>query len=183
MYIGARIKELRQEKHLSLKQLAEKSGVQIATLSRIEHLKMIGTLDSHMKIAKAIGVDIAQLYSNLASREEQINIKTTENKSDVFVHNDKSSSEILTNKVLSKKMMPVLLKIEPHGKTNTEKNNAGTEKFIYILEGQLCIYIKEESFTLTKTNSMYFDAAFEHYFENKGHSLAKALCITTPATL
>ncbi|HPN88999.1 MAG TPA: XRE family transcriptional regulator [Candidatus Omnitrophota bacterium] len=183
MYIGARIKELRKEKRLSLKELAEKSGVQIATLSRIEHLKMMGTVDSHMKIAQALGVDITQLYTNLSSSPEPINIKTNENKSDVFVANDKTSKEVLISKALSKKMLPVLIKIEPKGKTKTERNPLGSEKFIYILEGDLCVYIKEESFSLSKTNSIYFDASLEHYFENKGHQTAKALSITTPVNL
>ena len=183
MYIGDRIKELRQEKRLSLKELAEKSGVQIATLSRIEHLKMMGTIESHMKIAQALGIDISQLYVKLAPKEDQINIKTAQKQSDVFIHNDKSSYEILTNKPLSKKMLPVLLKIEANGKTNKEKNTAGTEKFIYVLEGKVCIYIREESFVLSQTNSMYFDSSLEHYLENKGNSLAKVLSITTPAIL
>ena len=183
MYIGNRIKELRKEKRFSLKELAEKSGVQIATLSRIEHLKMMGTVDSHMKIAQALGVDITQLYTNLSSSLETINIKTSENKSDVFVANDKTSREILVTKALSKKMMPVLIKIEPKGKTKAERNPLGSEKFIYVLEGELCIYIKEETFTLSKTNSIYFDASLEHYFENKSHATAKALSITTPVAL
>ncbi|MBF0522845.1 MAG: helix-turn-helix transcriptional regulator [Candidatus Omnitrophica bacterium] len=183
MYIGKRLKELREENHLTLKQLAEKSGVQIATLSRIEHMKMVGTLESHMKIAEALGADITQLYTNLVAEEEKINIKNDETDTDIFVHSDKSSYEILTAKVLSKKMMPVLVKIEPKGKTNKEKNRAGTEKFIYVLDGQLTAHIGEKVYTLSKTHSLYFDASVSHYFENASKSLAKALCVTTPAAL
>ena len=68
MYVGDRIKGLRKEKKLKLKELAEKSGVQIATLSRIEHKKMTGTLDSHAKIAQALGVDVTELYRELKGK-------------------------------------------------------------------------------------------------------------------
>ena len=44
MLIGKRVKELRKARNMSLSELAKLSGVQIATLSRIENLKMIGTL-------------------------------------------------------------------------------------------------------------------------------------------
>ncbi|MCK5178412.1 MAG: helix-turn-helix transcriptional regulator, partial [Candidatus Omnitrophica bacterium] len=62
MYIGKRLRELRMAQGMSLSGLAEKSGVQIATLSRIEHLKMTGTVESHMNIARALDIDITQLY-------------------------------------------------------------------------------------------------------------------------
>ena len=43
MYIGKRLREIRQAQGMSLTTLAEKSGVQIATLSRMENLKITRT--------------------------------------------------------------------------------------------------------------------------------------------
>src|SRR3989338_11206842 len=134
----------------SLSELSLKSGIQIATLSRIEHLKMTGTLESHMNIANALGVDIAQLYTDIIKEEDRVDLKTSQSTTDVFTRNDKSSYEILTSKVLSKRMMPILLKIEPDGQTNTEQNQIGTEKFVYVLEGKIEIKIEDASYTLTK---------------------------------
>lgn len=183
MYIGNKVKDLRKEKGLTLKQLSEASGVQIATLSRIEHQKMTGTLESHMKIAKALDVELTDLYSNIVEDEQSIEIHTPNSKTDMFVHTDKSSYEILTNKVLSKKMMPVLLKIEPQGKTNMERNQAGSEKFIYVLDGQIEVNIGGVLYPLSKNNSLYFDASTEHFINNNGSKLAKIFCVTTPVAL
>ena len=71
MYIGKRVQELRKVRGMSLTELAEKSGVQIATLSRIENMKMTGTLESHMNIARALGVDVTQLYSAIIREESK----------------------------------------------------------------------------------------------------------------
>ena len=116
MYIGKRVQELRKAKGMSLTELAEKSGVQIATLSRVENMKMTGTLESHMNIARAMGVDVTQLYTAIIKEEDKAQVQTPKSLSDVFVHSEKSSYEILTSNILGKRMMPILLKIEPEGR-------------------------------------------------------------------
>jgi transcriptional regulator with XRE-family HTH domain len=183
MYIGKRVQELRKTQGMSLSKLAEESGVQIATLSRIEHLKMTGTLESHMNIAKALGIDITQLYTDIVKDKDKVDVQTSRSATDVYVHSDKSSSEILTAKVLSKKMMPVLLKIEADGRTNKEQAQPGTEKFLFVLEGKVEIQIAGEAYALSRHNTLYFDASQEHVFINKGKSTAKVICVATPVAL
>ena len=183
MYIGKRVQELRKVKGMSLTELAEKSGVQIATLSRIEHMKMTGTLESHMNIARALGVDVTQLYSAIIKEEDKAAVQTPKSATDVFVHSDKSSYEILTSNVLGKRMMPILLKIEPEGRTNTEQNPPGSEKFVFVLEGKIEIQVGEKSYPLAKHNTLYFDASLKHRFINKGNVTAKVICVGTPVAL
>ncbi len=183
MYIGEKVKELRNLQRISLSELAQKSGVQIATLSRIEHQKMTGTLESHIKIAQALGVDITVLYSNISETTVHPDNKAKKNQSEVFVHSDKSSYEILTNKVLTKRMMPILLKIDPEGSTNREENPKGTEKFIYILDGRVEVKVENESYQLGKNNSLYLDASKPHKIINLNKSPAKIICVTTPVHL
>ena len=184
MHIGNRLRELRQSHGFTLSQLAEKSGVQIATLSRIEHSKMVGSLQSHLNIAKALGVDITALYSHIIEKTApppQIIGPTKQ--AEIFAHNEKASQEFLTGRVLNKKMMPVLLKIEPHGQTNKEQNKPGTERFIFVLEGKIQVHINREAFALSKGNTLYFDSSLEHHFENQGDVTAKVICVCTPVTL
>ena len=182
MFIGKRLKELRTKKRMQLSELSEASGVQIATLSRIEHNRMVGSLDSHVKITKALGVELMDLYSEIAnpspSNIAEVQKETPE--SSIFIHNSGVSSEILTSKVLSKKMMPSLLKIESGGQTNPEVNPRGSEKFIYILDGHVTAHINSKNYELSKGSSLYFDATYKHQFINKGKGQAKALVVTTP---
>jgi len=183
--IGKRMQELRKAKKMSLTELSEKSGVQIATLSRMENQKMTGTLESHMQIAQALGVDLTALYKDMAAQEQEAQVEIQENgtAADVFNYSDKSSYEILTNKVLNKKMMPVLLKIEASGQTNKEQNSAGSEKFIFVLEGQVTLEISGKMYHLHQGNTLYFDSSLPHIFSNNGKEMAKLICVTTPVAL
>ena len=180
--IGKKMKELRENCKMSLTELSQKSGVQLATLSRIENLKMTGTLDSHLKIAQALKISPPELYSNIIREDSKPEVKTASS-NDVFVHSEKSSYEILTNKILSKKMMPILLKIDPKGFTNKEQSEPASEKFIFVLEGKIEIHLDQEVYSLVKNNTLYFNASVEHYFVNKGKTVAKVICVATPVVL
>lgn len=183
MYIGKRVQELRKVKGMSLTELAEKSGVQIATLSRLENMKMTGTLESHMNIARALGVDVTQLYTAIIKEEDKARVQTPKSLSDVFVHSEKSSYEILTSNILGKRMMPILLKIEAGGETNQEQNSAGSEKFVFVLDGKIEIRVGDKTYALSRHNTLYFDASLEHKFVNTGKTTAKVICVGTPVAL
>lgn len=183
MLIGKKMKELRKVRKMTLTDLSRQSGVQLATLSRIENMKMTGTLQSHMDIAKSLGVSLADLYGDIEQAAKKVEFSKAKSETDIFVHSEKSSYEILTSHVLSKKMMPRLVKIDPEGKTNTEKNQIGTEKFLFVLEGKVEAKIDQESYILSRYNTLYFDASLPHCLINKGKVQAKLLSVVTPVAL
>jgi len=182
MFIGEKLHAIRKAKRISLTELSEKSGVQMATLSRIENKKMVGTLESHIQIAKALGVDVTELYKGISQQNALIDFGQDKN-TDVFTHSDEASFEILTKNIMNKKMMPTLVRIEEGGKTSKEQAQGGTEKFIFVLDGHVEINISTQVFTLHKYNTLYFDASLPHYFKNIGKGVVKLICVGTPVSL
>ena len=183
MLIGEIIHQIRKSKKMTLSELSQKSGVQLATLSRMENKKMTGTLASHMAIAKALEINIVDLYRDLDKPKTEADIGKPQNATDVFTHNEASSYEILTRNLLNKKMMPVLIHIKEGGKTNKEQNAIGSEKFAFVLEGKVEVRLGEKSFALGKRHTLYFDSSLPHYFVNVGKTAVKVLCIGTPVAL
>ena len=51
--LGFTIRRLRTERNMTLMQVSDLTGIQPATLSRMENNKMIGTLDSYNALAEA----------------------------------------------------------------------------------------------------------------------------------
>ena len=183
MHIGKRLKKIRQSKSLTLAELSQKSGVQIATLSRMENDKMTGTLQSHLNIAQALAIDVTALYQDFIREERPADLKAPEKSTDVYQHTDQSSSEILVSQVFGKKMTPILIKLGPQGQTPQEQNKPGTEKFIFVLEGKVEIKISNQSYALQKNNSLYFDASIPHRITNIGKPAARVVCVATPMVL
>lgn len=184
MLIGKKVRELRKEQKMKLIDLAAKTGIQIATLSRIEHEKMTGTLPSHIKIAEALGVELTDLYQDIVSGSKaEPDAKTGKADTETFTFNDKASYEILTNNVMSKKIMPIVMRIEAKGRTSPQSEVAGSEKFVFILKGRIAVHIGKKTYDLKTNNSIYYDASTEHWFENNDASTSKFLLIKTPASL
>lgn len=182
MLLGKRIEAIRKAKKMKLTELSNETGIQLATLSRIENMKMTGTLESHIKIAKALGIDVTELYRDIEKDNAIVEFQD-HHVADIFTHSDSAITEILTKNMLDKKMMPALIRIEPSGKTNLEQNRPGSEKFIFVLEGHLEVEINNQTYNLNKHSTMYFDASLPHIYLNKGKTNAKILCVSTPVTL
>ena len=183
MYIGETVHKLRKEHRMTLVELAEKSGVALATLSRMENGKMTGTLESHMKICEALGIALPDLYKNLYPSKKAVDFQKRKSRTDVFIHDKKSSEEMLASKVLNKKMMPVLIKIAKGGKTQKEETKPGIEKFIYVLDGKIEASIGEEKYNLGRNDSLYFESNVPHYLKNIGAGDARIISVVCPPTL
>ena len=183
MHVGEIIHKKRKEKKMTLLELSEKSGVALATLSRMENGKMTGTLQSHIDICKALEITLPELYMDLPASKKTLEVKTKKPVAEARMHDRKFSSEILVANAAAKKMMPALIKIEKGARTQGEENRSGVEKFIYILEGKVEVKIGEEIYNLGSGDTLYFDSSLAHQFKNTGAAEARLISVTCPPTL
>ncbi|MGB2662216.1 MAG: XRE family transcriptional regulator [Candidatus Omnitrophota bacterium] len=183
MKIGKRLKALRKEKGMTLEDLSKKSGVALATLSRMENDKMTGTLPSHTKICKALGASLVELYRELEDEAKVVEAVPRKKRTEHFVHARKAKYELLVTKAMDKKIMPLMIKIGTGGETQKERNKPGVEKFIYVLAGAVEASVGGEKFELKHGDSLYFDASLEHFIKNRSKTEAEAICIISPPAL
>lgn len=61
--VGEQIRRVREHHNLSQRQLCERTGIDIASLSRIEQGHASPKLDTLIRIADAIGVPLAELVA------------------------------------------------------------------------------------------------------------------------
>jgi len=178
--IGKLINKLRKERKMTLVELANKSGVALATLSRVENGKMTGTLESHMKICDAFEITLPELYKNLYLPKKAVDLHNRKAAARVFVHDKKYSEEMLASKIPNKKMMPILIKISKGGKTHIEETKPGIEKFVYIAEGRIEASVGEEKYNLMRSDTLYFEAHTPHFFKNLSNHESRLLCVISP---
>ena len=183
MKIGKRLRQLRKEKNITLEDLSKKSGVALATLSRMENNKMTGTIQSHTSICKSLGVSIAELYQELEDESKVIEPVLRSQRTEHFVHSKKAKYELLVMKAMEKKLMPLMIKMATGGETQEEKNKPGVEKFIYVLTGTIDTTVADQKYSLKKGDSLYFDASLPHTLKNTSKSEAEAICIVSPPAL
>lgn len=177
MYIGKKLREYRKSMGMTLVELSEKSGVQVATISRIENMKMTGTLESHMAIANALDMDITELYSDTNGNRRVVELNNSYNPEEIFLHTDKISHEVLAPNVPKKRMLPSLISLEQGGITQVKKSLKTSEIFIYGLAGKVEVHIGKESYLLSKGNSIYFRGMHPYQVKNINKNVARILSI------
>jgi len=178
--LGPRIRELRKQKNVTLIELSQKTGVAQATLSRIETGTMIGTVESHMKVAEALGVGLADLYNAVDHRRQEIVHLSQDKPRKAFLQTKGVQIELLTQEGSRKKIAPLLISLAAGAKTQIEELDRGVEKFFYILEGAVKVILDGTTYPVRQGETLYFDASLPHEIFNDGSLPAKILCAVSP---
>lgn len=181
--LGEEIRALRKKKGLTLMELAKLCDMNQSSLSRIENNDIVGTLDTHMRLAQALGVSLPDLYKSTLSRINEPKESGIKAKVERFSHSSGAVSEILTTGILQKKMLPILLKLKPKAKTELEEYPALTERFIYVFKGKIAVVLGKDANALQAGERIYFDGSLPHYFKNLGNQEAVCLSIMTPVSM
>ncbi len=181
--LGERIRELRKEKKLTLVEIAQKTGIAQATLSRIETGTMTGTVESHSRIADAIGISLAELYSGIDERESATHHRKKEDEPKVTHHGPHLQIELLTSESSKKKITPYLITLHAGAQSSPESAERGVEKFFYVLEGEVKAVLGSKEFPLKTGETLYFDASAPHHLVNDKKSTARILAAVSPSKL
>lgn len=182
--LGARIRFLRKDLGFTLEQLSQKSGVALATLSRLENGKGQGTFRTHQRIADAFGLPLPELYRNLQEQVPEAHlIEPGGEEAESFTYDDKASAVLLARPVPRRQMLPQMILLKPGGKTSLEQYPAGTERWLLGLEGAVEVAVGEKAYRVPQGGTLYFKASLPHRLENKETTTARVISVTSPASL
>ena len=181
--LGLKIRDIRREKKVTLIELSRLTEVAQATLSRIETGLMIGTVESHEKIAEALGVSLAQLYEGIDKRYNRIAHQNASDQRKVTAKTDDMCCELLTHEISKKKMIPLLITLAGHGKSQMEETERGVEKLFFVLEGSVKMLVGEKEYLLSPQDTLYFDGSIPHQIINGGAKQAKLFCTISPSKI
>ena len=183
MTLGRKLREMRQKKDWSLADLAKRSGVALSSLSRMETGKMTGTLESHLRVARALGARVSELYASLDPAGPAVEVRQAEETGDTLVAGKGAVLAVLASTPLQKKMLPALVHLAPKKSTQKQRGPAGSERFIYVLKGQLEAAVGDQVVRAGTGESLYLQASLPHTLMNPGSTPAVALRVTTPPAL
>lgn len=183
MTLGRKLREFRQVKDWSLAELAKRSGVALSSLSRMETGKMTGTLESHLKVARALGVRLSELYSSLDAPGPPVEVKRAEELTDSIAAGKGAVLSVLASAPLQKKMLPTLLHLPPKKSAQKQRGPAGSERFLYVLKGQLEATVGDHVVRAGTGENLYLQASVPHTLTNPGTTPLLVLSVTCPPIL
>ena len=180
--IGAKIKNIRESKQLSIEEVAERSGLGIEQIERIEGNLDFPSLAPLIKIARVLGVRLGTFLDDQAELgpvvcrkkdSEADGIGFTNNATQGHKHMDYHS---LSQDKSGRHMEPFLIEIAPseEGEDFILSTHEG-EEFIYVLNGVVEINYGKNTYILEEGDSIYYDSIVAHHVHAAADNKARSL--------
>ena len=175
--VGARVKSLREAMDLSLRDLAERSGVSAPMLSQVERGDTSPTLAVAQKIAAGLDLTLSQLLR----LDEDRHVVLVRSKDRRIQRRRGHRVEELTPPLPGQRADVSEHTLAPGAATggpgDPPMHEPGRRVTAVMVEGAVELYIDGQRHELTAGDSVTFDADLPHHFENNASSQARLIAV------
>ncbi|SFR01579.1 helix-turn-helix domain-containing protein [Desulfoscipio geothermicus] len=180
MDLGSRVKQLRQNNNLSVRQLAKKVGVTASFIYQLEQNKVSPSFSTLKSIASALNTSMTLLVEDELPEEWVIVRK--EKRKKVAAEDVALNVQLLTFLgARNKKMQPLVFTVEPGDKQVQMPSFPGEhEEFVYIIQGELEIRTDNAKYKLKAGDAAYFMFDKPVTVINVGQDMVEGLWLICP---
>jgi transcriptional regulator with XRE-family HTH domain len=180
--IGHRLEELRNDRRMTLIDLAAKTGLERNLLSEIEKGEVVPPVATLLKLAKALNVGMAAFFDGIAvsaavsvtRKGERVPIKRRPHHHEGEVD---YVYESLETKKPGKHMEPFIVEFMPMEIADMVFSNHEGEEFHYILEGKVEFRTNDCVEVLEPGDSIYFESGQNHSFRSLDKQPSKVIAV------
>jgi transcriptional regulator with XRE-family HTH domain len=174
--LGEQVRDRRHARGLSLRELAERTGLTASFLSQVERGVTSPSIDSLRKISRALHVPI---FHFLLEPEETSPVVRRKERIRVIWPGSEITWQLLTPN-LHQKMEALLTEWEPGVERPVVNFGERTEEFVYVLQGQLEVTLGEQAYLLGPGDTIYFEGMMLRGLEPQGDVTVRFLSVITP---
>lgn len=173
--IGSKIRKLRKDKNLTLKNLAKETRISSAMLSLIENDNSSPSLRTISKLAKYFNVGLSSLFHN---EDNKMRYSIFRNISNNITNGISSQNvdHIMITSLTSSKMKCSIIDLVKYCTIAPLAYIRG-ETFVYIIDGKVEITNRDERYCVEAGDSIYLDNFLEIGMKPIGCSRAKVMRI------
>jgi transcriptional regulator with XRE-family HTH domain len=179
--VGEKIKELREDKAMTLEAVAKRTGLSASVLSQIENHMISPPLGTLIKLAKALGVTVGAFFHEgpeepfclVRHHERNVTSRFASTEGVSYGY----SYESLGYAKKDRKMEPFVVTLTPAEVPHVDPNQHTGEEFIFVLEGQVEIKLSDHTDVLEPGDSIYYNANLPHVVACHGDKPAKIVAV------
>lgn len=175
--VGGRLRALRERRRLSIRALAEASGLAVNTLSLIENGKTSPSVSTLQQIAVALGVPITAFFEPDEPHSRLIFLKVNQQHATHFPHGSISD---LGAGMAQRSIEPLLLMLNGNSESGSQPMLHPGQEFVLCLEGRILYTIESQSYLLEPGDSLIFESSIPHRWENPDATPSRALLVLCP---
>ena len=172
--VGLRLRDLREERNLSMRALARMSGLSANALSMIERSKSSPSVSTLYKLADAMEVPITAFFRTETPQKEVVFIKSNQ-RTRVPFH--RGLWEGLGGEFFSGRVEPFMLTLESGANSGRFPMVHTGHEFVLCLPGKLEYQVENQYFVLEPGDSLIFAAELKHQWRNPGNTVTNAVFV------
>lgn len=178
--IGEAIRKYRNEKGYKLIELATKTNIGSAMLSKIENGRMIPTIPTLFAITQQLSIPLDLFFAEL-SKENQFEgyVFIPKKSYTPFTKEEKAIGfhyfSILEQPMAAGSFQISLLQLDPGSKRKMVTTEA--YEYLYVLNGPITYHLGKNTFKLETGDSFFFDGSIAHLPENKSDKTVSMLVV------
>jgi transcriptional regulator with XRE-family HTH domain len=175
--VSQRLRQLRLENGLSIRALAEASGLSANTLSLIENGKISPSVSTLHRAANALGIPIMAFFEAPWLRKQVVLSRRSERAQARFEH---GAVEDLSIGFASRALHSCVVTLEPHAGSGSDHIVHTGDEFVYCLQGRITYIVDGTPYILEPGDSLIFESHLPHRWQNEGDTLAQMLLVLAP---
>jgi transcriptional regulator with XRE-family HTH domain len=175
--LGRLIRQFRQNKRMTVQQLAEKAELSAPYVSQLEHDKASPSIPTLRRIAAALDVHIVEFFADEIIKEPIV--LPREKWTRVTLPRWDAELNQLVRIVGNKKMQPFFTIVPPGGGSMDLYAHSG-EEFGIVIKGELTLFIGDTTYTLKEYSACYFSSLRPHSWRNLTDEPVHLIWVVTP---
>ena len=176
--VGAKIREIRTRYHLSLRKLAERSGLNVNTLSLVENGKSSPSVSTLQHVARALRVPITAFFESEPDPKQVVFVRHNHRPQAIF---QSARMENLGKELAGNAIQPFVVGMEHKGGSGSELIVHTGHEFAYCLSGEILYLIDGLRYELEPGDSIVFESHLPHRWENLNEGESQMILIIYPA--
>ncbi|MBA2954654.1 helix-turn-helix domain-containing protein [Nocardioides sp. MAH-18] len=168
--VGPRLRALRQERDITLRDLSEETGISVSTLSRLESGQRRPTLEQLLPLARAHRVSLDELVDAPATGDPRVQLRTTRRHGRTYLQLTRRPGGLQAYKIVFPARPRDAVALATH---------EGYE-WMYVLSGQLRLVIGDRDLLLGAGEVVEFDTRQPHWVGNPGPHPTEVLALFGP---
>ena len=179
--LGSRVRLLREAMDLSLRDLAERSGVSAPMLSQVERGETSPTLQVATRIAAGLELRLSQLLR--LDEDGAVNVVRAGDRRQGSRGGRGHSYEILTPPLPGQRAELSRHTLDPGARTggpgDPPMHEPGSRETALVESGSVTLHCDGHDYELSTGDTVTFDADLNHFFQNPGTEAAVLLAIVS----
>jgi transcriptional regulator with XRE-family HTH domain len=175
--VGQRLRELRVIRGLSLRALAELSGLNVNTLSLIENRRTSPSVSTLQQLAQTMQVPLSAFFKTDHSDRLVVHQKAGNRPRAAFTH---GSIEDLGAGMSRFGAEPFIVTLTPKADSGKTPIVHTGREFVYCLEGHIAYTVDSKTYLLEPGDSLLFEAYLPHHWKNLDNTPSSNLLVLCP---